>query len=107
MLADPKFTFTAASSGKQIGSQKWVALFGQGVEAYNSWRRTGYPRLTPAANAATANGYVPRRLSYNTDEKNLNAANLATGAAGLSPASDEITSRVWFDRLHSNSFGNQ
>lgn len=107
MLADPKFTFAAAKGGKLIGEQKWVSLFGQGVEAYNSWRRSGYPRLAPAANAATTNGYVPRRVSYNTDEKNLNTANLAVGVQGLTPSSDVITSKVWFDRLHPNNFGNQ
>ena len=107
MLADSNFAFNAAYSGKLIGEQKWVSLFGQGVEAFNSWRRTGYPRFTPAANASTANGYVPRRISYNTDEKNLNTTNLAVGVQGLSPASDMISSQVWFDRNHPLNFGNQ
>lgn len=107
MLADPNFTFNPAFGGKLIAEQKWVSLFGQGVEAFNSWRRSGYPRLAPAANASTDNGYVPRRIQYNTDEKNLNTANLSTGVSGLSPASDVISSKVWFDRLHPDGFGNQ
>ena len=92
---------------KLIAEQKWVSFFGQGVEAFNSWRRSGYPQFTPASNAGTANGFVPRRISYNTDEKNLNTANLTVGTQGLTPASDVISSQVWFDRLHPNNFGNK
>lgn len=106
MLADPKFAFNPAIGGKLIGEQKWIALFGQGNEAFNSWRRTGYPKLTPAANATTINGYVPRRIAYNTDEHNLNSANLNTGVSNLSPADDRVSSQVWFDKTHSNNFGN-
>ncbi len=107
MLADSNFTYNAAYNTKLIAEQKWVSLFGQGVEAFNSWRRSGYPQFTPASNAGTANGFVPRRISYNTDEKNLNTANLTVGTQGLTPASDVISSQVWFDRLHPNNFGNK
>ncbi len=106
-LADPKFAFTASKSGRQIGEQKWVALFGQGVEAFTSWRRTGYPKFTPASGAATVTGYVPRRIAYNSDEKSLNSANVNIGIQGLMPADDRISSKVWFDRNHADNFGNQ
>jgi len=106
MLADPKFLFNAANGGRLVGEQKWVALFGQGNEAFTSWRRTGYPKLTPSANATTINGFVPRRIAYNTDEHNLNTSNVNGGVANLSPADDYVSSKVWFDRLHANNFGN-
>lgn len=106
-LADPKFAFNSANGGKLVGEQKWVALFGQGNEAFNSWRRTGYPKLAPSANATTIQGFVPRRIAYNTDEHNLNSASLSVGVANLTPATDYISSKVWFDRLHSNNFGNK
>lgn len=107
MLLDPKFIWNAANGGKLINEQKWVSLFGQGVEAFNSWRRSGYPRLTPAASAATIYGFVPRRIAYNTDEINLNVANINIGIQGLTPAIDRISSQVWFDKLHANNFGNK
>lgn len=106
-LADPKFAFNPANGGKLIGEQKWVALFGQGVEAYNSWRRTGYPKLKPANLAATAGGVVPRRFPYDTDERNLNEANSAAATATLTPGADIITAKVWFDRNHPVDFGNK
>jgi hypothetical protein len=106
MLTDPKFAFSAGTALQLIGEQKWVSLYGQGVEAYNCWRRTGFPKLTPANNAATDNGFVPRRLKYNTDERNLNLTNLNAGTLGLTPATDVISSKAWFDRLHVDNFGN-
>jgi len=107
MLADPKFAFDPAKGGQLIGEQKWVALFGDGNEAFNSWRRTGYPKLIPAANANTINGFVPRRIAYNTDEKNLNTSNVNAGISTLAPAVDEVSSRVWFDSQHAPGFGNK
>ncbi len=109
MLADPNFAFNAAKGGQLIGEQKWVALFGDGNEAFNSWRRTGYPKLIPAANAATVQGFVPRRIAYNTDEKNLNTANVNAAIATLYPlpGEDVVSSRVWFDRNHPTNFGNK
>ncbi|HXB41260.1 MAG TPA: SusD/RagB family nutrient-binding outer membrane lipoprotein [Bacteroidia bacterium] len=106
-LADPKFAYNSAKSGRLIGEQKWVALFGQGAEAFTSWRRTGYPKFTPASSAATVTGFVPRRIAYNSDEKSLNSANVNTGIQGLTPADDRISSKVWFDRNHADNFGNQ
>ncbi|MEO6903567.1 MAG: SusD/RagB family nutrient-binding outer membrane lipoprotein [Bacteroidia bacterium] len=106
-LADPKFAFNPANGGKLIGEQKWVALFGQGIEAYNSWRRTGYPKLKPAMLAATAGGVVPRRFPYESNERVLNAANSAAAAATLTPGVDIITAKVWFDRNHPVNFGNK
>jgi hypothetical protein len=107
MLADPKFVFSAGLAQQLIGEQKWVSLFGQGVEAFNSWRRSGFPQLKPANNAATDNGFVPRRLKYNTDERNLNLTNLTAGTTGLTPGSDVISSHAWFDRTHAGNFGNK
>ena len=105
VLADPKFIWNAAYGGRLVGEQKWVSLFGQGVEAFNSWRRTGYPRLVKSSNASTV--YIPRRFAYQTDEVALNSANVNIGANGLTPSSDYISSRVWFDRNHTAYFGNQ
>ena len=43
-----KTQFTAASeTGKMelLMTQKWIAMFGNGVESYNDYRRTGLPKL--------------------------------------------------------------
>jgi hypothetical protein len=78
-----------------IGLQKWIALYGNGPEAYAEWRRTGYPVLQPGPNAAN-DGLIPRRLRYPVSEESLNGANLQAaitrqGGAGMND-------RVWWDR---------
>ena len=55
----------------QIMEQKWIALYGQGLEAWTEQRRTGIPALqVPVAN--TNNGIIPTRLPYPSSEESLN-----------------------------------
>jgi hypothetical protein len=58
---------------------KYIALFMQ-VEAYNDFRRTGFPELTPTAGSA-----VPVRYPYATSERLYNAENVPTGITIDSP----------------------
>jgi len=54
--------FNAADSKKKmeiIITQKWISNFGNGVESYNDYRRTGYPTLFDPNNPQMApNGYA-------------------------------------------------
>ncbi|WP_181163631.1 SusD/RagB family nutrient-binding outer membrane lipoprotein [Pontibacter mangrovi] len=79
-----------------IAEEKWKALFPQGFDAWAEWRRTGYPELTPAADALN-DGAIARRYDYPVEETTLNNANLQGGISGLAPAADKNTSRVWWD----------
>jgi len=87
-----EFTNQAAAR-VQIGEQSWLALFGQGFEAWTEWRRTGYPALSPVANAKEAT--IPSRLYYNSQEISLNRANYEAAAATLT-GGDKLTSRLWW-----------
>jgi Starch-binding associating with outer membrane len=63
---------------QQIITQKYMAWIGNGIEAYNDYRRTGYPVLTLPLNAAGDNPLViPTRLPYTPNElaRNPNAPN--------------------------------
>jgi hypothetical protein len=53
-----------------IWTQKWIALYLVGVEAFAEVRRTGHPQLTPARGTQT-----PRRLPYPTQEQLYNPQN--------------------------------
>jgi len=64
---------------KNIIEAKYIALFMQ-TEAYNDFRRTGYPVLVPTAGAA-----VPARYPYSSDERIYNTANVPTGMTIYSP----------------------
>ncbi|TRX70989.1 SusD/RagB family nutrient-binding outer membrane lipoprotein [Carboxylicivirga sp. M1479] len=80
-----------------IAEEKWVALFPLGFDAWSEWRRTDYPMLSPAPDAIN-DGQIPRRYNYPSTEVTLNADGYATGVAALTPARDNNTSRMWWDK---------
>jgi len=78
----------------QIGTQKWVALYTQGLEAWFEWRRTGYPELEPAI-AASNEGRIPERLLYPPDAQISNPDALSAAFDRQGP--DDFNTRVWWD----------
>lgn len=94
-LAQPEITYKGGQEGlEQIWLQKWIALFGNGVEAYAEWRRTGYPVLTPGPDAVN-DGLIPVRLFYPASEESLNAAALEEAMARQGNPTENT--RVWWD----------
>ena len=91
-LAQPRVAYAGLPS---IGVQKWIALYGNGPEAYAEWRRTGYPALLPGPNAANERR-IPRRLRYPVSEESLNGENMKEAADRQGGAS--LNNRVWWDR---------
>lgn len=82
---------------RQIGLQKWIALFTQGSEAWSEWRRTGNPasiRMGPKAYPDVLE--VPRRIPYASNEQSVNAASLAEAIGRQGP--DLYSTRVWWDK---------
>ena len=71
-------TGTPAQQLQQIITQKYIAWVGNGIEAYNDYRRTGYPVLSLVNNASGDNpNVIPTRLPYTPGElaRNPNAPN--------------------------------
>jgi hypothetical protein len=99
-LAQPSVntTITAANYKQAIGTQKWIALYGQGVEAWSEFRRLDYPSLTPAKSpAAAAAGKFPVRFRYPTLEQSVNTASRA--AAVAHQGADVISTKLWWDKF--------
>jgi len=90
----PAVKYDAANFKKSIGEQKWIALFGQSLEAFAEWRRLDYPQLQPAV-AGTLNGKIPVRFIYPGTEQSLNGANYKAAVADQGP--DLLTTKLWFD----------
>ncbi len=87
-------TGDAAASLTQVLEQKWIALFGQGVEAWTEYRRTGIPALVvPKVNYN--GGMIPTRLPYPSSEENLNNANFATALTQMGGANTMQTKLWW------------
>lgn len=80
----------AAGKLSAVISQKYIALYGNGMEAYNDYRRTGLPVLP--APIAPLNTF-PLRLSYSVTELSTNA-NVSDKADQIQTA-QQITPVFW------------
>jgi hypothetical protein len=83
-------------SKEKIMDQKWIALFGQGVDAWTEFRRTGFPKL-PAKDPRAIfenDGVVPTRLPYPTTEYSLNKAKLDEGVK--MNGTDNMKTKLWW-----------
>jgi hypothetical protein len=78
---------------QKIGTQKWLALFFHGMEAWFDWRRTGIPDIQPGPAAFIET--VPVRFIYPTSVQALNRENYQEAVSVQ--GEDRITTRVWWD----------
>lgn len=90
---------------QKIITQKWIANFPEGQEAWTEFRRTGYPKLFPISNNKSG-GVIDtnlgvRRLPFADSEKALNNGGVQTGIAKLG-GPDNGATRVWWDTTGSN-----
>ncbi|WP_417889865.1 SusD/RagB family nutrient-binding outer membrane lipoprotein [Xanthomarina gelatinilytica] len=85
--------YNSSTALEQIATQKWIALYSQGFEAWIEWKRTGYPDLDPAIDGAV--NEIPSRLTYPVIEQSLNAANYNAAVANM-PGGDKLTTPIWW-----------
>ena len=89
-----------AKQMEQVITQKWIALWPNGAEAWAEYRRTGFPKLYPRMNSESlfvSKDQVVRRVPYTIGETQVNATGLATGVTKLGGADTEAT-RVWWNK---------
>ena len=88
---------TVSLDKESLMTEKWKAMFSQGVEAWTELRRTGFPILMEAApEAIFANdGRVPTRLRYPESEYSLNGSNVEAGAS-LNGGPDDKLTKLWW-----------
>lgn len=85
---------------ERIMTQKWIAMFPEGMEAWTEYRRTGYPKLFPTVvnkSGGTIDTDVQiRRLPYPSAEYKTNGKAVKEAAARLKGA-DNGGTRLWWD----------
>ncbi|MFT4072617.1 MAG: RagB/SusD family nutrient uptake outer membrane protein [Dysgonamonadaceae bacterium] len=85
---------------EQIITQKWIALFPDGQEAWSEFRRTGYPKLIPVvvnySGGTISSSEFVRRVPYPDDEYLTNPNGIAEGLQLLGGA-DNGGTRLWWD----------
>jgi hypothetical protein len=94
-LAQPAVAYAGGTAGlKQIGVQKWIALYTDAGQAWFEWRRTCMPTLVKAKVAIF--NYIPRRLVYPSSEVSSNTANEQAAATRM--GGDANNTPVWWDK---------
>lgn len=93
-LNQPTVKYDPTNYAKSIGEQKWIAFYGQGLDAFAEWRRLDYPVLT-AGPATVLDGHIPTRFFYPGTEQSLNG--ISYQAAIVSQGKDLLTTKLWFD----------
>ncbi len=84
---------------EQIYTQFWLShyMYFDNFEAFSTWRRTGYPVLTPPNYPGNFTGGTHMlRLRYPVSEATLNKANYDQAVASQGP--DLYTTPVWWDK---------
>ncbi len=92
---------------EKIITQKYIAIFPEGQEAWSEFRRTGYPHIIPYS-INNSNGDIDtdqqvRRLNYPATEYRTNAANVSAAVSTLNGESSQAQgdnggTRVWWDK---------
>ncbi len=67
----PTVSLSGPALLQEIAIEEYIAQF-QNVDAYNDWKRTCYPNITPAVSGQD----VPARLFYGLSERNANSENI-------------------------------
>jgi hypothetical protein len=93
-LSTSGVAYNPATALEQINTQKWIALYSQGIEAWTEWRRTKLPVLSPAINPIGITE-IPSRYYYPSKEQSLNATNYNAAVAAMG-AADVLTTKVWW-----------
>lgn len=91
-------------------TQKYIALYPQGYEAWSEYRRTGFPKTlvhpgevtwidlsgNPVIFEALGAEDIPRRLTYPQEEQTVNGTNYQAAKAQM--GDDTFETRMWWDK---------
>lgn len=97
--ATVEFTGTSEEKLEKIITQKWIALYPNGQEAWSEWRRTGYPKLHRVnSDRGNLGALGVRRMNYpvssyqsGDDRQNIQEAIKMLGG------DDSPSTRLWWD----------
>lgn len=94
-------TATTEVNLERIITQKWIAMFPDGQEAWTEFRRTSYPKVFPVV-INNSGGLINttteiRRLPFPTTEYQNNSSGVA-GAVTLLAGADNGNTKLWWDK---------
>ncbi|AOW21790.1 SusD/RagB family nutrient-binding outer membrane lipoprotein [Urechidicola croceus] len=95
-IAQPEVAYTTAEGDwKQvIGTQKWIAMFNNGMEGWTTWRSLDQPILNVPEGMSYSD--IPTRFLYPVSEATLNGGNAAAAASAI--GGDTKTTKIFWDK---------
>lgn len=95
------------ATGDKLGkiiTQKWIAIYPLGFEAWCDFRRTGYPKLLQANNNLSSESFIGsidpnrmvRRLPYPITEISGNSANVEDAIVNMLGGPDKGSTDLWW-----------
>ncbi len=98
-LAQPNVKYISAGGTykEKLGTQKWIALYNRGIEAWTEWRKLDYPVLLPPSGGSVPTGLaIPVRIIYPINEQTLNGINRESAATAI--GGDLATTKLFWDK---------
>src|SRR6202012_336870 len=92
-LAQPGVAYDPAQGLQLIGTQRWISLFFNDLQAWQGWKRAGYPVLPPSITNYNDNK-IPVRFLYPQNQQVTNLTNYQAAVKAQGP--DDINTRMWW-----------
>lgn len=87
---------------ERIITQKWIAIYPDGQEAWSEFRRTAYPKVFPVAinnsGGTISTDKQVRRIPYPASEYRNNADNVNNAVSTLLGGADNGGTQLWWDK---------
>lgn len=84
---------------ERIITQKWIAIYPDGIEAWSEFRRTGYPKLMPVLtnnSSVVSTARMARRLRYPNSEYTGNLKNVQYAVSNYLGGADNMATDLWW-----------
>lgn len=85
---------------ERIITQKWIAIYPNGIEAWSEFRRTGYPKLMPVilnnSGGIVNSTRMARRLRFPNSEYTGNRENVQNAVSSYLDGPDNMATDLWW-----------
>jgi hypothetical protein len=96
-LAGPNVAYNDANALDLINTQYWITCFGDGLEAWANFRRSGFPALKPNGyKGGLPNGGFVRKFPYPIAESSSNTVHYNEAIASM--GGNSLTTRIFWDK---------
>lgn len=97
-LKEADVTYNSANWEKIVATQKWIALFNNGIEGWTTYRLFDYPVLKKLKDDKGNEIPVPTRFLYPTNESSLNGENKTKAIEAMGMNKDSKNGKIFWDK---------